>query len=172
MSNAPNPAGLAGAVPAVLDGHAIYDTVPLGALLRYFDGTPRPPERFNKKLRAWKSRNSTGRLVEKSAPSAIGSSTYPAGFTLQQGDSASSGIIVMVVRCIYQVTTDLRFEIVEQPLPGMVRVISRWNGRDEFKHLAPDMAAAEAWMQTSGYSNLVAEVIGDDERPVQLGRAA
>ncbi len=172
MSTIPHPAVSAGAAPVVLDAQAVYGTVPLGALLRYFDGTPRPPERFTKKLRAWKNRNSTGRLVEKSPPSAIGASTYPAQFTLHEGDFASNGTIVMVVRGIYPVTTDLRFEVAELPQPGMVRVLTRWNGKDELKHLAPDMAAAEAWVQRNRYSNLVTEVVGDDEGSAQLGRAA
>ena len=158
------------AASAILDGNAVYDMVPLGALLRYFDGTPQPPARFTRKLRDWRTRNGTGRLAEKSPPSTIGNSTYPAGFTLDHGSYGSNGVIIMTVRFVYQVTTALHFEVIELPQPGMVRVLHRWNNRDELKYLAPDMSAAEAWMQRNRYSNLVTEVVGDDTR--DLGRAA
>lgn len=172
MSNPITSPAAAGTVPAVLDGQAVYDTVPLGAVLRYFDGTPQPPARFNRKLRDWRSRNGTGQLVEKSPPSTLGTRTYPADFVLDQGSYGSNGVIVMTVRSHYHVTTTLHFEVMELPQPGMVRVLHRWNGRDELKYLAPDMAAAEEWMQRNRYSNLVTEVIGDDARPADFGRAA
>lgn len=162
----------AGASSAVLDGEAVYDTVPLGTVLRYFDGMPQPPARFNRKLRAWQSRNGTGRLVEKSPPSTLGNSTYPAGFTIHVGDYGSHGVIVLTVRTCYQVTTAQHFEVIERPQPGTVRVLHCWNGRDELKYLAPDMAAAEAWMANNGYSNLVTEMVGDDEFGVRIGRVA
>jgi hypothetical protein len=161
-----------GTMSAVLDGHAVYDTVPLGTMLRHFDGTPQPPLRFTRKLRDWKNRNGTGRLVEKSPPSTTGHSTYPAGFTLDHGSYGSNGVIIMTVRFVYQVTTALHFDVIALPQPGMVRVLHRWNGRDELKYLAPDMAVAEAWMASNRYSNLVTEVVGADARPVDLGRAA
>jgi hypothetical protein len=172
MSNPITSPAAAGTVPAVLDGQAVYNTVPLGAVLRYFDGTPQPPARFNRKLRDWRSRNGTGRLVEKSPPSTLGTRTYPAGFVLDQGSYGSNGVIVMTVRSHYQVTTAHHFEVIEWPPPDMVRLLHRWNGRDELKYLAPDMAAAEAWMQRNRYSNLATEVVGDDSPSIALGRVA
>lgn len=172
MTYASIPALAAGAGTAVLDGQAVHDTVPLGAVLRYFDGTPQPPARFTRKLREWKRHNSTGRLIEKSPPSAISSSRYPAAFILHEGTYTSDGTPIIVVRCHYFVTTDLRFEVLECPRPGMVRVLTRWNGKDELQHLAPDMAAAEAWAAQNRYSNLVLELVGDDEATAQIRRAA
>ena len=43
----------------------IYDTAPLGSLIRYSNGEPRPPERFRRKLAAWNNDNGTGRFVER-----------------------------------------------------------------------------------------------------------
>lgn len=43
----------------------IIGTAPLGALIRYTDGCPRPPARFTKKLAAWERSNGVGRLVKK-----------------------------------------------------------------------------------------------------------
>jgi len=48
----------------------IIDTAPLGALIRYTDGSPKPPERFTKKLAAWERSNGVGRLVKKEPPRA------------------------------------------------------------------------------------------------------
>lgn len=46
----------------------IIDTAPLGALIRYTDGSPKPPARFSKKLAAWERSNGIGRLVKKEPP--------------------------------------------------------------------------------------------------------
>jgi hypothetical protein len=46
----------------------ILDTAPLGALIRYIDGSPKPPARFIKKLAAWGRSNGVGRLVKKEPP--------------------------------------------------------------------------------------------------------
>ena len=39
----------------------IFDIAPLGSLVAYSDGTPRPPARFTRKLAAWERRNGTAR---------------------------------------------------------------------------------------------------------------
>jgi len=46
----------------------IIDPAPLGALIRYTDGSPQPPARFTKKLATWERSNSVGRLVKKEQP--------------------------------------------------------------------------------------------------------
>ncbi|RIA37380.1 hypothetical protein DFR49_3264 [Hephaestia caeni] len=149
-------------------------TAPLGALLRYSDGQPRPPARFNKKLAAWERTNGVGRLIKKTPTVVRPSYTMPEGFTLHHGDFGSSGIIVTVVTMTYHVTSPLHFEIVEQPAPGMVRVLTQWEGVDELRHLAPDMATAQSWFASHRYSNARFEVVGDEANPIlpELGRAA
>lgn len=169
----PNPNLPATAAAAtVLDGHAVFESVPLGTTLRYFDGTPQPPERHKRKVRDWKNRNGTGRLVEKIPPTTLGTSSFAAHFMLHEGSYGSNGIVVMVIRRAYQVTTNLHFEVVERPKAGMVRVLHRWNGRDELKHLAPDLATAEAWIAENGSTNLITEIVGDNELSAEIRRAA
>jgi hypothetical protein len=75
----------------------IYDLAPLGSIIRYSDGTPRPPERFKKKLAAWENTNNGGRLVRKTAERTLGNHTTPASFTLHQGDFGSAGVVVLRV---------------------------------------------------------------------------
>lgn len=152
----------------------IYDSAPLGSLITFSNGEPRPPERFTRKLRAWNEQNGMGRLVERSAGHS-GRFVSPATFALHLGNYGSQGAILMVVRRIYTVTSQLRFEIADQPRAGMVRILSRRDGREELHHLAPDRAAAEAWAAEHRYHGAVMEEVMDPDSvvpPVRLGRAA
>ena len=49
----------------LLSAREIYDIAPLGALIRFSDGTPEPPARHRRKRTAWLSNNGAGRLVRK-----------------------------------------------------------------------------------------------------------
>ena len=70
----------------------VYDNAPLGSLIRYSDGTPKPPARFNKKLAAWQNRNGVARLVRKEPQRDRPTYTSPASITLYEGDFASGGV--------------------------------------------------------------------------------
>lgn len=153
----------------------IYDSAPLGSLIRFSNGEPRPPQRFTRKLRAWNDENGMGRLVERVAEYPGRTYPSPATFALHLGNYGSQGTILMVVRRIYTVDSPLHFEIADRPRPGMVRILSRRDGRDELHHIAADMAAAEAWRSEHGYPNAVLELVGDPDPvmlPSRLGRAA
>jgi hypothetical protein len=108
-----------------MSAQAIYDRVPLGSLVRYSDGTPRPPERFKKKLSAWENNNNGGRLVRKSAPHTVGAHTTPASIILHQGDFGGAGIVVLKVFKTFSVNSPLTFTVIERPKPAMVRVLNR-----------------------------------------------
>lgn len=90
-----------------MSAQLIFDRVPLGALIRYADGSPRPPERHRKKLAAWENRNSSGRLIAKRAQAVVGSTTLPASITLHKGDFGSGGVIVPRVHQTFSVNSDL-----------------------------------------------------------------
>ncbi|SCW85711.1 hypothetical protein SAMN02927924_03443 [Sphingobium faniae] len=163
--------------PCIFGANALSDlirTAPLGALLRYSDGQPRPPARFNKKLAAWERSNGVGRLIKKTPAVVRPSYSLPEGFTLHHGDFGSGGVIMMVVTMTWHVTSPLHFEIIEQPADGMVRVLTQGEGVDELRHLAPDMAAAQSWFASHRYSNARFEVVGDEANAIlpDLGRAA
>ncbi|MDR6849961.1 MAG: hypothetical protein WCS75_00105 [Sphingomonas sp.] len=153
----------------------IYETAPLGSLIRYSNGEPRPPERFTRKVKAWTNDNGVGRLTERRPEEIRPTYRSPAGFCLHLGDYGSGGIIAVIVHRHYSVESALDFEIVETPTPGMVRVLTSFGGRDELRFLAPDMASAEAWLDRNRYSNARFEVVGDPDPvllPSNLGRAA
>ena len=137
-----------------MTAQAIFDLAPLGAVIRYSDGVPRPPERHVKKLRAWKRRNGRGRLVEKTPERVRPSYVSPAGFALHEGDYGSQGVVVLSVRGIYDVTSSLSFEVVSVPQPGAVLCLTGFQGSVELQHLAADREEARRWAARNRYSGL------------------
>ncbi|OYU86529.1 MAG: hypothetical protein CFE29_28525 [Bradyrhizobiaceae bacterium PARB1] len=154
-----------------MSAQRIYDLAPLGSLIRYSDGTSRPPERFRKKLVAWENSNNNGRLVRKTAAHTHGNHTTPETITLHQGDFGSSGVIVLRIFKTFSVDSTLTFAVVEQPKPGSVRVLDR---QGELVHLAQDRNAGEAWLASHGYPSATLDEVTANE-PVAVvaeGRAA
>ncbi|WP_454858755.1 hypothetical protein [Rhizobium binxianense] len=152
----------------------IHAIVPIGSIVAWSDGTPQPPERHRKKLSAWKSRNSQGRLVRKSTGNTIGDRAYPASFTLHENDFASSGTIVMRIFRTFDLNSDLTFTVVERPSAGSVRIFSGPGDRADLVHLAENREAAAIWLTKHGYPNAVLEEVTADEAGLSTvqGRAA
>ena len=140
----------------------IIDTAPLGALIRYNDGSPKPPARFTKKLAAWERSNGVGRLVKKEPPRSYTTWTAPASFTLHEGNFASDGVILVTIMRSHSVDSRLNFEEVERPKPGQVRVLLDFGGNMELLHLAESVGAAELWTAKEGHRNARLEIIGED----------
>ena len=141
----------------------IIDTAPLGALIRYTDGSPKPPARFTKKLAAWERSNGVGRLVKREPPRPYPTWTAPASFTLHEGNFASEGVILVTIMRSHSADSTLTFELVEKPQPGQVRVLLDFGGSTELLHLAVSFAAAELWIAREGYRNARLEVVGAED---------
>ncbi|WP_425074700.1 hypothetical protein [Sagittula sp. S175] len=141
----------------------IIDTAPLGALIRYTDGSPKPPPRFTKKLAAWERSNGVGRLVKKEPPRPYATWTAPASFTLHEGNFASDGVILVTIMRSHSADSALVFEVAEEPKPGQVRVLLDFGGNTELLHLAESVTAAELWIAKEGYRNARLEIVGDEE---------
>ncbi|MBN9078015.1 MAG: hypothetical protein J0H84_17545 [Rhizobiales bacterium] len=146
-----------------MSAHIIYDSAPLGSVIRFSDDAPKPPVRFSRKLAAWERRNSIGRLIRKEPPRERATYTSPAGFTLHEGDFGQAGTIVVSVRRTCTVESDLRFEIVERPAIGMVRILQDLGDSPELLHLARDREAAERWLACDRYSRAYLEEVTADE---------
>lgn len=130
-----------------MSAQQIFATAPLGALVRYSDGQPKPPGRFTKKLAAWQRNNGCGRLVRKEpGRSRANGFTLPATITLHEGDFSSTGVILVVMHRTYSVLSDLQFAVTELPQPGMVRVVQIFGDTTELLHLAESQEAAELWL--------------------------
>jgi hypothetical protein len=146
-----------------MSAHIVHDSAPLGSVIRYSDGTPMPPTRFTKKVAAWKSRNGIGRLVKKEPARTRATYCSPACFTLHEGDFGQGGVIIVSVRRIYSVESNLRFEIVERPTIGMVRFLHDLGDSPELLHLAGNREAAERWLASNAYSGAYLEEVSADE---------
>ncbi len=150
----------------------IFDLAPIGSLVAWSDGTPRPPERHAKKLDAWRNNNARGRLIAKQGERRLGTVAIPAGFTLHETDLASGGVIVMKVSRCFTVASNLRFEVVERPPTGSIRILDRPGDGRELVHLAADRLEAEAWLSRHGYPHAVLEEVLDAVAIGGEGRAA
>jgi hypothetical protein len=157
-----------------MSAHNVYDKAPLGSLIRYSDDAPKPPARFNKKLAAWQSRNGVARLVKKEPQRDRPTYTSPASITLLEGDFASGGVVLVKVLRTHSVDSDFRFEIIERPLVGAVRILQEHADTAELLHLAENRDAAERWLEQHHYSNVRLEDVTEDEvgADVVEGRAA
>lgn len=145
-----------------MSAHTIF-SAPLGSIISWSDGTPRPPERHSKKLAVWKTRNSSGRLIRKEHSRALGGYTAPASCTLHEGDIGSRGTIVVSILRTFGVDSTLNFTVIERPPIGSIRVFDRPSPSQELIHLAADRQAAEAWLKLHRHPLAVLEEVTADE---------
>lgn len=138
-----------------MSAQSIFDNIPLGAIIRYSDGTPRPPERHRRKLQTWERNNNTGRLVKKQAGATVGKTLVPANFTLHEGDLGSKAVVVLRVFRTFSVDNALDFSVIEQPAAGSILVLDRPGDAGELVHVAEDRQAADEWLSRHGYPNAV-----------------
>lgn len=152
----------------------IFDLAPIGALVSWSDGTPRPPECFHKKLAAWHTRNSKGRLIAKEGPRTLGSYTSSGYFTLHQEDIGGKSTVRVTLHRTFGLDCDLIFRVLERPPLGAVRIFNRAGGTRELIHLAADLEAAEAWLKAHRYPSAVLEAVppGEAAAEVDEGRTA
>lgn len=134
----------------------IFAGAPLGAMIRWSDGAPRPPERHVRKVRDWERSNGEGRLVERHAGSRPGMLD---SFTVHEGDFGEGGVIVLSVRRIFGANSLLGFDVISVPQPGEVLVVTTSFGRDELQYVAPSRDAAERWQASHGYRNARLDIV-------------
>ena len=154
-----------------MSAKTIIDRAPLGALIRYTDGSPKPPARFTKKMAAWERSNGVGRLVKKEPPRSYTTWTAPASFTLHEGNFASDGVILVTIMRSHSADSRLIFEVAEEPKPGQVRVLLDFGGNMELLHLAESVGAAELWIAKERYRNARLEIVGSDFSEGRAGEA-
>lgn len=157
-----------------MSAHIVHDTAPLGSLIRYSDGTPKPLASFSRKLAAWERRNGFGRLVKNEPARERPTYCSPASITLHEGNFASGSVILVTIMRTHSVDSDLTFEIAERPVIGMVRVLQDFGGNSELLHLAESREATELWLVKNRYSSVRLEDVTADEvgADVVEGRAA
>ncbi|ARM91122.1 hypothetical protein RHEC894_PC00087 (plasmid) [Rhizobium sp. CIAT894] len=148
----------------------IFDIVPIGSIVAWSDGAPPPPKRHRKKLSAWKTRNSQGRLIRKQEGRRTGSYVALPEFTIHENDFGSAGTIALRVFRTFAIDSDLTFTVVERPATGSVRVFDRPGERAELVHLAANRAAAEAWLKQHGYPEAVVDEVTAYEAQAEIAK--
>ncbi|MFK0278614.1 hypothetical protein ACIQUG_33455 [Ensifer sp. NPDC090286] len=141
----------------------IYDLASIGSIVAWSDGTPRPPERHNKKLSSWKYRNSKGRLIRKQGKRGVGSVSLSPDFTLHEGDFGAGGVIALRIHRTFSLDSELSFKVIERPAPGSFRVFDRPGANAELVYVAPNRPAAEEWLTRHGYPHAVLDEVTADE---------
>lgn len=156
-----------------MSAHLVFQA-PIGSIISWSDGTPQPPERHRKKLSAWKTNNSSGRLIRMQADRLLGSTTMPANFTLHEADYGAGGVIAIRVHRTFSADAGLHFAILERPSIGSMRVFDRPGADAELVHLAANRQSAEEWLTRHGYPRSVLEEVTADEIAADVveGRAA
>lgn len=152
----------------------IFDLAPLGSLVAYSDGDPRPPARFCKKLAAWRRRNGVGRLVRKQPARERPTYISPPCITLHEGHFAEDSVILATIMREYDIGSDLTFRVIERPKVGQVRVVHEVGDGVELLHLADNREAAELWLARARHSRARMEEVSADEVSADAveGRAA
>ena len=123
---------------------------PIGSIIAWSDGTPRPPKRHRKKLSAWQTSNSQGRLISKRGGRAIGNLSMSPTFTLHEGDYGAGGVIAIRVHRTFSQESGLRFTVVEPPAIGSVRVSQGLPGVATNTELGnPASASSTHWLMSA-----------------------
>jgi hypothetical protein len=146
-----------------MSAHTILDNAPIGSLIAWSDGSPQPPARFNKKLAAWRSSNSRGRLIRKQGARGVGNISLPACITLHEADYGAGGAIAIRVHRTFSLDSRLAFTVVERPAIGSVRVFDRAGDDAELVYLAANEADAREWLTRHGYPRAVLQEVTADE---------
>jgi len=152
-----------------MSAQSIFDHSPLGAIIHFSDGTPRPPERHRRKLQAWERNNNTGQLVKKQAGATVGKTPMPASFTLHVGDFGSKAVVVLRVFRTFSVMSALDFSVIERPAAGSILVLDRPGDAGELVHVAEDRQATDEWLSRHGYPNAVLYEVGAEDIAASRG---
>lgn len=145
-----------------MSAHLVFQA-PIGSIIAWSDGMSRPPERHRKKLSAWKSNNSSGRLIRKQEHRAVGDTSLPRDFTLHEADHGAGGVIAIRVHRTFSSDSTLRFSVLERPALGSVRVFNREGDGAELVYLAAHRADADEWLSRHGYPRAVRDEVTVDE---------
>lgn len=124
----------------------VYENAPLGSVIRFRDGTPRPAEEQAGEIEAWEKRNGIGLLAMKDPSPQQRSWVPPTSITLRistpQGEAAAHGDLSRT----FSVDSNLRFEILARPPAGTFRVLRGCGSAIELLGIASDRAEAEQYL--------------------------
>ncbi|ABE65215.1 conserved hypothetical protein (plasmid) [Nitrobacter hamburgensis X14] len=146
-----------------MSAHTIFDNAPIGSTIAWSDRSPQPPARFKKKIAAWQTNNSSGRLIRKQGDRAVGNVSLSASFTLHEADYGAGGVIAIRVHRTFSLDSTLHFTILERPVIGSIRVFNQAGDGAELVYLVSNHADAQEWLTRHGYPSAVLEEVTADE---------
>lgn len=130
-----------------MNGRELFALAPFGAVVAFSDGTPRPPDRFKKKLATWKSNNASGTFVGRTHGKGKGAWDVD-HFTLRTLESS-----VLIVNMSFNVGNADRFTVTPAA-PGTLVAFSKFaaeRGDQECPHVWPSVGVAMHWSILYGY---------------------
>ena len=93
----------------------IYDLVPIGSVIRFRDGTPRPPCDRAEDLKVWALFNGSGRLAMKEPPPHGSPLPHPVSITLRTSEFGAGSTVGLTILLAEPHNRELSFEVVELP---------------------------------------------------------
>ena len=137
-----------------MNADLIISLAPIGSVVEWSDGNPRPPEHHVATLYHWKRNNGVGLLVRKFG---------------EMGQDCPSATPFFMLRCeddlrTFSVGLTYRFRIASRPKIGSVRIFERDDPAALMLHLADDRDAACAWLaDNAAYSDAFMDEVTADE---------
>lgn len=146
-----------------LPGSVIYDIAPIASVIRFRDGTPRPPKDRPDELRVWALFNGIGRLAIKDPPPYLSPLPHPASITLRTAEFGAAPTAGLTISLTEPSHRGLTFDIVGLPPIGSVRILRRVGDTSELLHLAADHRAAVRWLAQHPITTAIFDPVTADE---------
>lgn len=136
-------------------------TVTPGCTVAWSSDTPRPPDRFTKKLAAWQAENGHGRVTSVQHAVADDGSTRPWYITVLTGTvfGTCGAVIARSSKIISLEQTSGTIKVIARPAAGNVLIFEDQRPKSDLVHLAADAAAAAEWLSRRSYPNARLETV-------------
>lgn len=150
-----------------IPGSLVYD-LPIGTLIRFSDHIPEPPANRQGDLAVWRLFNGIGRLARKDPPPHCSPLAQPASITIRMADFGEHGAVGFTFALGEPSTAAMRFEVLQLPPVGSVRILTRDGDNTELLHLAEDESAAVAWLARHPVPAAIFDPVTADEIAAML----
>lgn len=143
--------------------NAILQSVPLGSILAWSDGTPRPPRHQHRKQAAWRARNGKGRLVRKDPGDRRRGRGTPSYCLLHAADDRQGELVTIRTDQTTLSGIAVRVTVLERPAVGSIRVLSSSGPDAQVLCVVADVAAAQKFLSCYRFRDAVLEAVSADE---------
>ena len=146
-----------------MSAQLIYDLAPLGSIVAWSDGTPRPPKYHCNLLSSWKCRNDLGQLVQKLGQTVVGDISLPPSISLLLFDYGQIGPATLRAVRPFWLPCDLKFTVIERPAIGTILVLDAPGEDAELIYTAPSRKKAQAWLRSHDHPDAVLQEVTADQ---------